>query len=69
MWLADLNKCSTKIIRNKISAAVETNRDKSFAVSSKFLGEILGENPNTLSKRIQRVLDEIKNSSDENGTY
>lgn len=43
MWLAELNECSTGIILNRIHSAVESNEDKSFAVSSKFLGKLLGE--------------------------
>lgn len=62
-WLSVLNECSTGEIRVKISSAVESNENKSFAVSSMFLGELLQEKPNTLSKRIQRVFDDIKKST------
>ncbi len=66
-WLAGMNECSTGTIHKRISNALENNENKSFAVSSKFLGKLLGEKPNTVSKRIQRVFDEIKNSLDKKG--
>jgi len=61
-WLARLNKCNVSTIQSRISSAIESNKEKSFAVSSKFLGELIREKPNTITKRIQRTLEDVKST-------
>jgi hypothetical protein len=58
-WLAALNGCDSKTIRNKIEQGIEENSGRMYAISSEFAGEILHDLPNTVTVRNKRLLREL----------
>lgn len=58
-FLAELNNCSEEDIQKSIDKAVSENMDKSFAVTSEFIGILIQIPQNTVSVRIRRAKQEL----------